>query len=181
MGKNRGVARCDSLEQPSAYSTSSGSAKRRVDHCDDASSGSLGQPVPRLDHSGQIGVLEAERCPCAATRGVNSVRACHTWRLWRCFPGFEDQAGHQPRTYSQVIPNKGLRRAYQVRSVGPTGYFTSFVPQNRERGRWDDRQSRGGKANTGQRTPGAKRLTLEGRTRFHTQILCHRHFSRITS
>ena len=43
--------------------------------------------------------------------------------------GFEDRAGHQPRTHSRVLSHKGWRREYRSKCVGPTGYFTGFVPQ----------------------------------------------------
>ena len=53
----------------------------------------------------------------------------HQEPVSRPLTGFEDRAEHQLLTRSRVLIDKGLRRIYQFRSVGPTGYFTGFVPQ----------------------------------------------------
>jgi hypothetical protein len=45
--------------------------------------------------------------------------------------------GRTPR----IMPIKDLRQTYQTRWVGPTGYFTGFVPQIGGKVRWDGKQS----------------------------------------
>jgi hypothetical protein len=56
----------------------------------------------------------------------------HQEPVSRPLTGFEDRTEHQQRKRSPVMPIKDLRRTYQIRSVGPTGYLPVSSPKSGE-------------------------------------------------
>ncbi len=90
-----------------------------------------------LSSKATLGPLSSPACFMAGAYGNRT----HQEPVSKPLTGFEDRAEHQLLTRSRALPEKGLRRRYQIRCVGPTGFFTGFVPHIGGKRRWAGRQS----------------------------------------